>query len=63
MEENGKKEDNESNHMPIMMGQILPTGLRRQKGPIGGLGSRDWKVFYGAGWRGGYVNRRINYSS
>lgn len=31
MEENGKEEESESNHMPIMAGQILPAGLGRRQ--------------------------------
>lgn len=63
MEENGKKEESESNHDPVMAERILPAGLgRRQEGPCA-LGSWDWKAFYGAGWEAGYVSRRVSHSS
>ena len=53
MEENGKKEESESHHVPIMMGKSLTTGLvRRQEGPFGGLGSRECDSYHDAGCGG-----------
>lgn len=63
MEENGKKGEREGPCAPIMTGKSLTTGLgRRQEGPFGGLGSREWKTFRAAGWEAGSWNGQISHS-